>query len=260
MPGSTRQIRTARKCLMGRTVDYDEAAGAYAANRRVHAGVFAELSRRAGLGSAAAILEVGCGTGNYASVLAGRFACPTYGLDPSGGMLAHARAHRERVTWLLARAEQLPFAGDAFGLIFSVDVIHHVADKAAYYQQAMHCLRPGGWVCTVTDSEDIIRRREILSGYFPETVDFELARYAPISRLETWMLEAGLAELETVAVEQPYELTNARPFRDKAYSSLHLIPEQAWRRGLARLERDLAQGPVRGVARYACLWGCKRQT
>ena len=36
-------------------------------------------------------------------------------------------------------------------------------------------LRPGGWVCTVTDSAEIIRRREILSGYFPETVAIELA-------------------------------------------------------------------------------------
>jgi hypothetical protein len=138
-----------------------------------------------------------------------------------------------------------------------VDVIHHVVDRAAYYRQAMRCLRAGGWVCTVTDSEDIIRRREILSGYFPETVEVELARYPRIAQLEAWMAEAGLAELETVTVEQVYKLTSAQPFRDKAYSSLHLIPEEAWRQGLARLERDLARGPVRGVARYACIWGRK---
>nr|NIV32683.1 hypothetical protein [Anaerolineae bacterium] len=45
--------------------------------------------------------------------------------------------------------------------------------------------------------------------------------------------------------------------RDRAYSALHLIPVEAWRAGLERLERDLARGPVRGAARYACAWARK---
>ncbi len=109
----------------------------------------------------------------------------------------------------------------------------------------------------MTDSKDIIRRREILSGYFPETVEKELARYPRIAQLEDWMAAAGLGAFEVVVVEAPYEITDAQPYRDKAYSSLHLISEEAWRAGLARLERDLAQGPVRGMSRYACVWGRK---
>jgi ubiquinone/menaquinone biosynthesis C-methylase UbiE len=240
---------------MARAVDYDREASAYAANRRVHLGVFQELARRIPLRSTAAILEVGCGTGNYAGALARRFDCATYGLDPSAGMLA--RAERQRVTRLMGQAEHLPFAPGAFDLIFSVDVIHHVAGKKAYYQEAMRCIKGGGWVCTITDSEDIIRRREILSGYFPETVEIELARYPRLAQLEAWMAGAGLTEMATVTVEESYELTSARPFRDRAYSSLHLIPEEAWRHGLSRLEEDLKRGPIRGMARYACVWGRK---
>ena len=56
-------------------------------------------------------------------------------------------------------------------------------------------------------------------------------------------------------VEAPYEITSTQPFRDRAYSSLHLIPEEAWQAGLERLEQDLAQGPVQGISRYACVWG-----
>ena len=67
-------------------------------------------------------------------------------------------------------------------------------------------------------------------------------------------------EIDVVAVEEPYGVTSAQPFRDRAYSSLHLISEEAWRAGLERLERDLARGPVRGVSRYACVWGCKPET
>jgi ubiquinone/menaquinone biosynthesis C-methylase UbiE len=238
-----------------RGVDYDQAAGEYAAHRRIHGGVFRELVQRAALGPGSTVLEVGCGTGNYAGALVERFRLAAYGLDPSSGMLAQALAQPEAVIWLQGRAEAPGFAGNVFDLVFSVDVIHHVVDVAAFYREATRVLRPGGWVCTVTDSAEIIRRREILSGYFPETVEKELARYPRLAQLEAWMAGAGLVDMVVATVEAPYEITSAQPFRAKAYSSLHLIPEDAWQAGLARLEGDLARGPVRGTARYACLWG-----
>ena len=237
------------------SVDYNQAASEYAAHRRVHAGVFHELCARAGLGPGSRVLEVGCGTGNYISALAETFGCAAFGLDPSIEILAQARS--ERVQRLLGAAQALSFTTGAFDLIFSVDVIHHVADKAAFYSGAAQALRPGGLLCTVTDSEDMIRRREILSGYFPETVEIELARYPRIAQLGAWIDAAGLEALGVDAVEEPYEIASAKPFRDKAYSSLHLIPNGAWRAGLERLECDLDRGPVRGVARYACVWARK---
>ena len=253
-----------------KAVNYDRAASEYAAHRQVHSGVFRELcrwfgpvgpvpapDRGDGVGPDSTVLEVGCGTGNYIGALAAGQGCKAYGIDPSAGMLARAHARPERVTWLLGRAEALGFLNETFDLIFSVDVIHHVTDKVALYQEVARLLRPGGRVCTVTDSADIIQRREILSGYFPETVEIELSRYPSLAQLETWMAEVGLAAFEVVTVEQAYEIAGAQPFRAKAYSSLYLISDEAWRAGLARLEHDLAKGPVRGVSRYACLWGQK---
>ncbi|MFC2030387.1 class I SAM-dependent methyltransferase [Chloroflexota bacterium] len=238
-------------------IDYDLAAGEYAAHRRIHFGVLDQLSGQVASSARHTALEVGCGTGNYICALVEQAACAAYGLDASAGMLAHARVRPERVAWLQGLSEQLPFDESRFDLVFSVDLIHHVTDKAAYYRQVARILKSGGWVCTVTDSADIIRRREVLSGYFPETVESELARYPRLAQLKGWMIQAGLVALDVVTVQEPHEITSAQPFRDKAYSSLHLITGEAWQAGVQRLEHDLRQGPIRGMSRYACVWGRK---
>jgi len=97
----------------------------------------------------------------------------------------------------------------------------------------------------------------VLSGYFPEAVGGWPGRYPRLADLEGWMAEAGLTDLGTILVEEPFEISSAQPYRDKAFSSLHLISEEAWRAGLERLEQALARGPIRGKMRYACLWGRK---
>jgi ubiquinone/menaquinone biosynthesis C-methylase UbiE len=243
--------------IPGPGVNYDRSAAEYAAHRQIHTGVYHELCHRARLGPSAQVLEVGCGTGNYISALVAHQCCAAYGMDPSAGMLSRARARPEPVTWLQGNAEHLGFAEATMDLVFSVDVIHHVDDRPTFYREAARTLCAGGWICTVTDSEDIIRRREILSGYFPDTVEKEMERYPRIAQLVVWMATAGLGFFEIVKVEAPYQIVDAQPYRDKAYSALHLISEEAWQAGVARLERDLAQGPVRGVSRYACVWGWK---
>lgn len=241
-------------------MDYDLSAGHYAAHRQIHPGVFRELCDPLALARAsgpAFVLEVGCGTGNYISSLAAKLDIVAFGTDPSAGMLSYARAHPGQVGWQMGRAESLPFAHSSFDLIFSVDVIHHVVDKPAFLCEAARTLKPGGQICTITDSADIIRRREILSGYFPETVEHELLRYPPLALLERWMAEAGFVETRATTVAAPYSVTDAGPFRAKAYSALHGISDRAWRAGLARLERELSKGPVQATARYACIWGTR---
>jgi hypothetical protein len=59
-------------------------------------------------------------------------------------------------------------------------------------------------------------------------------------------------------VEFPYLLTDIQAYHDKAFSSLHLIAEEAFERGIERLERDLGTGPIPCVSRYLLLWGTKQ--
>jgi ubiquinone/menaquinone biosynthesis C-methylase UbiE len=239
------------------SIDYDRIAAEYARHRQVHPGVFRALAEATPPTSR--VLEVGCGTGNYIIALHAQTGCTCAGVDPSPEMLAQARARpgAARIDLRSGSAEQLDHPAASFDLIFSVDVIHHVRDRPAAYRQAHRVLGSGGRICTVTDSEWIIRHRQPLSTYFSDTVAPELARYPRIPALRAMMAEAGFDEITTHTVEWSYETDDIQIYRDKAYSALHLISEDAFQRGIARMERDLAQGPLLCTPRYTLLWGTR---
>ncbi len=239
-------------------LDYDRLAADYARHRTTHPGVLDRLIQRGEVTAASRILDVGCGTGNYAVALVDLTGCEAWGLEPSEGMRGTAQARLPEGRVFAGRAERLNIPGEPFDLVFSVDVIHHVGDRAAYHREAFRILKPGGRFCTVTDSEEIIRHRAPLATHFPETVEVELQRYPPIADLRGMMAEAGFAGIEEETVSLSFPLIDVQKYRDKAYSSLHLISGDAFERGIARLERDLReQGSVAANVRYTLLWGTR---
>lgn len=231
-------------------VDYDQDAEEYARHRGTHPGVVAALAGAVD----GAVLEVGCGTGNYLAALRTMTDAAFHGVEPSPAMLAKARARLPDQHLVRASAEAMPFADATFGLVYSVDVIHHVADIPCHMAEAARVLRPGGRLCVVTDSADDIRAREPLSRYFPETVDIELARYPSVASLHDAMAAAGLSVLPTTQVRRTYRLTSAQAFRDRAFSSLHLLPDDVFRRRVGEMEAALALGPIPALSLYTLLW------
>jgi SAM-dependent methyltransferase len=224
-------------------------------HRQVHPEVLRALA--GAIQPTSRVLEVGCGTGNYIHALHARCSCTCWGIDPSQEMLAVAQSRGGGVQFSQGSAEEIDLPPASLDLVFSVDVIHHVTDRPAYYREAHRVLAPGGRICTVTDSAWIIRHRQPLSTYFPETVEPELARYPRMSTLYEMMSQAGFVEIEESSVESSYALDDIQIYRDKAFSALHLISDEDWARGIARMEADLARGPLPCVARYTLLWGIK---
>jgi ubiquinone/menaquinone biosynthesis C-methylase UbiE len=238
-------------------IDYDKIASEYARHRRVHPGVLESLFSTGGVGSVSKILEVGCGTGNYIVALESLAGCSCWGIDPSQQMLSRAGERSEKIGFQTGQAERIDFPPGFFDLVFSVDVIHHVGNRREYFREAYRVLKAGGKVCTVTDSEWIIRHRQPLAAYFPETVGPELDRYSRIAELRELMEQAGFGQVAENLVAYSYQLTDIQAYRDKAFSSLHLIREDDFQRGIERMERDLRAGPIQCVSRYLLLWGTK---
>jgi ubiquinone/menaquinone biosynthesis C-methylase UbiE len=238
-------------------VNYDGLAREYAQHRGTLPAVTEALIEGGSLTRDSQVLELGCGTGNYIRALEETVGCASWGVDRSEEMLAHARARAGDVAFMLGDAARLGFADNSFDLVFSVDVIHHIDAKADFYKEAYRVLVPGGRLCTMTDSEELIRNSMVLSRYFPETVPVNIARYPTVGAHREWMTRAGFREFSEAVVSHPVTVTDSGCYASKANSTLHMIPADAFERGLMRLERDLAAGPVTGLRRYLGLWGTK---
>jgi ubiquinone/menaquinone biosynthesis C-methylase UbiE len=238
-------------------IDYDRLALEYARHRTTHPGVLSELIKSGGLDESSKVLEVGCGTGNYAVAVRSLVGCKVWAVDPSEMMLSKGRERSAEINFALGKAESLDFPESFFDMVFSVDVIHHLSSQLDFFREAYRVLKSSGKVCTVTDSEWIIRHREPLSVYFPETVEIELRRYPRIEELEQIMMQIGFTEVKESMVEFPYELHDVQAYSDKVFSSLHLISKEAFEFGIERMERDLRSGSIKCVSRYSLIWGTK---
>ena len=236
-------------------LDYDSLAHDYAEHRAVNPQVWRALHDALPNGVDFRVLEVGCGTGHYIGAIREATGAACWGVDPSAGMLATATQRFDDVAFVAGTAERLDYDDCFFDLIYSVDVIHHVDDHAAYFREAQRVLKMGGCICTVTDSAEDIRGRRPLSNYFPETIDVDRARYPDIDHLVERMKEAGFSQIQVKNVEFAYSLADIQPYRDKAFSCLHLIADERFAGDIQRLEQELRQGAIACVSCYTLLWG-----
>lgn len=93
-------------------------------------------------------LDVGCGTGQVAAVIAESCdPCDVVGVDPSADFVhAAKRQHRPNVRFHQAFAEQLPFEDGSFDATVSGLMLNFTDDPAAALAEMARVTRPGGTV------------------------------------------------------------------------------------------------------------------
>lgn len=237
-------------------ITYDAMAASYSRHRGALEFVVDALVRLHAQSPGRPFLEVGCGAGAYATAVAVSTSCPGFGIDPSHRMLAKAPVHG-RTAYVQGHAGGLPFADQSLGMVFSVNVVHHIADIEDHIRESFRALAPGGVLCTATDSQAMIERRNPLSRYWPSTVSLELARYHSIETLRDAMTQAGFRSIEVREGRSDFAISEIGPYRDKAYSCLRLISYQDFERGLHAMQADLRAGPLQGTSELAFVSGLR---
>jgi SAM-dependent methyltransferase len=227
----------------------DEAiAKVYATYRSASPVVIDQLCRRLAGELPGPILEAGCGTADHVSAITEKLHVQGVGFDVSRELLAEARKKHPDLGLVEGDVGRVfPFQDSVFTLCFCVNLIHFVPDRVSYYREALRVTRNGGYVVTVTDTEQDIQNRT-LSRYFPATVPPELKRYpVPVEQsvIES-MRRAGWAILASERTCRQYPLAEfAEKAKNRAFSILRdglYITRGEYEKGISALEHDLTSG------------------
>ena len=94
------------------------------------------------------VLEIGCGAGDLTSYLAQTYEVCVTGTDVDQEQITIARERHggePNVEYRVADALSLPFADEAFDVVLSFKVLHHIKDWRKAFAEVNRVLRPGGF-------------------------------------------------------------------------------------------------------------------
>ena len=137
------------------------------------------------------IIDLGAGTGRFATLFARSFEMPVIGIEPSKGMLA-AAAREERpgnLAYVAGAAECLPLKDSSCGLTWLSHVWHHVRDHHACAQELRRVLGRGSTVLVRGTFGDKLDGFPTLFRYWPAAR--EICRQLPAIRETVLVFEAN---------------------------------------------------------------------
>ncbi|WP_091107229.1 class I SAM-dependent methyltransferase [Micromonospora citrea] len=229
-------------------ISYDDAdAAAFAAGRELarsgldrwrHA-IGQHLRPRAGT----TVLDLGAGTGAWASAFTDWFGARVVGVEPAEAMRSRA-AHRPL---LAGDAVALPLRGSTMDAAWLSTMIHHVPDLDAAARELRRVLRPGAPVL-IRSPFPGRHQRIALFRWFPEAVGV-LRRYPDLVGVRSAFAAAGftVSSVEPVAQTTASSLAElAERLERRAHTPLQLITDEEYAAGLARLRAAAREetGPV----------------
>jgi ubiquinone/menaquinone biosynthesis C-methylase UbiE len=103
------------------------------------------------------IIDVGCGTGNETVVLFSKFGCKVIGIDPSKEMLKKAKEKTDKISWISAYAEEIPFANDSCNIITSFFSVHYFHNLVKVVNEFYRILKVNGKIFIFTLSHEQLK-------------------------------------------------------------------------------------------------------
>lgn len=147
------------------------------------------------------VLDIGCGSGAIAVLLAGQLgAGKVIGIDVEEPVINEARKRAaaaglsDKIDIQIVEPGPLPFEGESFDVVYSKDSIIHIPDKEALCQDVFRVLHPGGWFAA-SDwliSHDGDPTPEMQDYIRAEDLDFAMA--SP-ERYNNALADAGFSEI-----------------------------------------------------------------
>ncbi|MDK1389505.1 class I SAM-dependent methyltransferase [Sinorhizobium sp. 8-89] len=237
---------------------YDPIASVYDKTRRADPQVGTILAQQLELSTKARLLDVGCGTGNYAAFLMAMGA-EIVGVDPSENMLEIARERCANAQFHRAGAEQLPLEDAEFQGAFSMLAVHHFADVNAACREVHRVLAPdANYVIFGADPDQILTYW--LVEYFPSVFQKITSKVPRALRVLTALRDAGFRNIRVLPWDVPPTNIDDFLYGAKHSPSRYLDPnlrrgstlfreadQEAVTQGCERLRSDIETGRIAAV-------------
>jgi len=205
------------------------------------------IAESARLTASSHLLDLACGTGNLGAAIRKLSGCRVTGVDISSDMLAQGRAKYPELTFAQGCVTDLPFGDGSFDCAAGSFFVHHLSprDGRQCVAEAYRVLT-AGTLAIVTLSQEQIRTCR-LGQFFPEVIEIDLARFPALEDVQEWFSQAGFAGIRQAVVLDRLEPMGERfieAVEKRFVSTLALLDEQAFQRGLAKVRDAVGNGTV----------------
>jgi ubiquinone/menaquinone biosynthesis C-methylase UbiE len=187
------------------------------------------------------ILDLGTGTGRFATLFARVFNVQTIGVDSSKGMLSVAARDDKltNLTYAVGAAECIPLRSDSCDLVWLSQVWHHIRDHHACARELQRICSPVSHVLIRGTFGDELDGFPTFFQYWPSTR--EICRQLPTIEQAVEALESNgflLAEHRRVRQATAPSLSEfARRTRLRADTALALISDSEFEEGQLAMEK-----------------------
>lgn len=191
------------------------------------------------------VVDVGCGAGGDAAIIAQRTDAHLIGIDISESMLLHVKKPVEPI---LADARAMPLQSHMADAAYSVNLMQLLPDRVSMFIEVARILRRRGHFALLLTNRRQLKGR-FLNQFFPGLLKVERQRYPSLVTLSDELRGSGFSspqcyevDLGTFTVDEGY----LQRQRSGIVSGLSLLPDKVSESGMHRLEHFIASLRLQG--------------
>jgi ubiquinone/menaquinone biosynthesis C-methylase UbiE len=216
------------------------------------AAVSVELAEEAGFDKNTRVLDVGCGIGGPARMLAAIFGCKVTGIDiteefiRTAKLLSRETGLDEQTEFITGNALQLPFNNESFDVVWTQHAQMNIKDKGTFYSEICRVLKKAGRFIYY----DIFSiNHETLYFPVPWAMNRSLSFLMTINELNGLLTELGLLEItakdETMEAIQFFrEMKERSAKEDQPGPGMYILMGKNTNEMLAGLVRNINEKKI----------------
>lgn len=247
---------------------YDKIGFTYDTTRKADPEITRRLYNHLQLDVGSAVIDIGCGTGNYTIALK-QMGLEMTGVDISSIMIESGRIKAPEIPWVKSDASILPFEDTLFNGAISTLVIHHYEELERPFKEALRVLEKGTRFVIFTSSPKQMQNYWLVE-YFPKAMEASCVQMPSVETVTDALRNVGFSIVGTETFLVQPDLQDFFLYSGKYKPELYLDPsvrkgistfaslamEEEVRNGCQRLRHDIDSGKINDIlTKYSSIEG-----